>query len=80
MNRTDFEAMLQAAIIEASEEILTEASRKAKKPSAATLRLMSQHPITDSQSRGASRLSSAACCDSGFRLSLQSSADLPPCF
>ena len=80
MNRSDFEAMLQAAIVEASKEILAAASQKAKKTSASTLRLLNQHPITDSQSRSASRLLSAASCDSGIRLSLQSSADLPPCF
>lgn len=80
MERSAFETMLEKAILEVAESILQPGSRKGKTLSAATRRLLSQHPVSDKQSQSASILFAAASVSNGQRMTLKSSADLPPCF
>ena len=80
MERTAFETMLEKAILEAADSILQPGSRKGQKPSAMTLKLLSQHPISKSQKESASTLFSAAAFSNGQAMTLKTSADLPPCF
>ena len=80
MERSAFENMLELAILEAADSILKPGSRKVNKPSAMTLRLLSQHPISIRQRKSAIALYSASASSYGCAMTLKTSADLPPCF